>query len=205
MGSQTHRVSVLSAVVLTTTLLAVPARAVEFTLDSRVGDVYTYTLTYEPNNNYNQRGVTSTTITLSGLFGVTSAFGPTSTTYPNYVDDALKAVNLLWTPQVLNGGTKVVWTNDDPNSGTGNFSNDIHVLGFRIVAPNTAVGSVQVQTSGFAFDAEPPHNTDQDISKAVDGPAGHAERDPDPVPEPSTLVLSALGLSAAVLRRRRAR
>lgn len=139
------------------------AMAVQFTGVQTGPGEWTYTLTYDPLDNYSICQP-DTTITLSGLSGVTQAFPPTSTDFPNPSSSDL---NLLWTPQVLNGGTTVTWTH--VGGGTGNFDTPMHVLGFRIVAPASANGSVSVATSGFALDSTCP-TTVLDITATTAGP-----------------------------------
>ncbi len=111
----------LVALVTTLTLLlsAAASEAVSFSLSSVGGGTWTYTLTYDPLDNYSIFQP-STTITLSGLSGVSDAFGPTSTDFdpPGGVFDTL---NLEWAPAVLDGGTAVSWTHT--GGGTGNLMN----------------------------------------------------------------------------------
>src|SRR5215475_9961309 len=103
-------------------------QAVTWTLVQAGPTKWTYTLTFDPFDNYSIFQA-NTTITMNGLTGVTGAAAPTSTDFTG----ALDTLNLAWTPQVLNGGTTVVWTHI--GSGTGNFGTTKHVFGFSITAP----------------------------------------------------------------------
>jgi hypothetical protein len=125
------------------------ASAVSFTNTQAGPNTWVYTLTFAPEDNYSVTQPSST-ITLSGLAGVTSATGPTSTDFPN---GNPAAINLMWTPQVVNGGTTVVWTH--AGGGTGNFNSVQHVYGFSVTAeaPN---GTASLATSGFSRDANYP-------------------------------------------------
>jgi hypothetical protein len=60
---------VASVTTLTVLMTATATEAVSFSLSSVGGGVWTYTLTYDPLDNYS-RFQPSTTITLSGLSGV---------------------------------------------------------------------------------------------------------------------------------------
>jgi hypothetical protein len=188
-STKAHGVAFVAAAIL---LCGSTASAVQFTLASHVGDLWTYTLTYDPLDNYNQPStiVFPTTITLSGLFGVTSAGGPTSTDFLP-VGGLLDTVNQHWTPTVLNGGTTVVWANEDDDAGTGNFGDPKHVLCFTIVSDGIP-GDVSLDTNGFATDTT---NFDRDI-------IGGNTFGPVAVPEPATLGLVAAGCAALAARRR---
>ncbi len=100
----------------------------------------------------------------------------------------LDTTNLAWTPNILNGGTEVVWSHDG-YYGTGNFGTAMHVFGFTITAPGAADGTVSIATRGFGVDGQPPI-TSRDISTTVDGPVAAAG-----VPEPATVALAAIGLA----------
>ncbi len=171
---------------------ALPAHALQFTLSAQSGDTWTYTLTYDPLDNYAIPGLASTaTIRLTGLSGVTSAGLPTSTDF----DDAwISNLNKAWSPTVLDGGTAVEWTHIGP--GTGNFDVPKHVFGFTVTAPGAVTGTAHVVTNGFSTDID-RGAFDRDISAAVAGP----------VPEPESLALALGGLGvvgAFAWRRQRA-
>src|SRR5215471_5911561 len=80
--------------------------AVSFTGQQTASNEWSYTLTFAPLDNYSIYQP-DTTITVSGLFGVAAAAGPTSTDFPF---DFLDQVNTNWTAEVLNAGTAVRWT-----------------------------------------------------------------------------------------------
>jgi hypothetical protein len=176
------------ACALAAALVAGNAAAVQFTGSQTAPGEWTYTLTYNPNDNYSICQP-NTTITLSGLAGVTQALAPTSTDYT----DSLATTNLAWTPQVLNGGTTVVWTHAGP--GTGNYPTDMHVYGFKVLAPSASDGTVHVATSGFALDGSCP-TTVLDISTSVSGPA-IATAEAVPALGPPALVAFALLVALA--------
>jgi hypothetical protein len=143
------------------------AGAVSF-LNTQAGpNTWVYTLTFAPQDNYSITQGT-TTITMSGLVGVTAATGPTSTDFPAGAADT---TNLAWTAQVTNGGTTVVWTHI--GGGTGNFNTVQHAFGFSITSsgPN---GTGSLVTSGFSRDIPTPlpgGGLDLDITGNVVGPA----------------------------------
>jgi len=181
-------------------VLMTPAtsEAVSFTLSSVVGDNWIYTLTYEPLDNYSIFQP-STTITVTGVSGVTSALGPTSTDF-DPPGGFLDTLNLDWTPAVLSGGTAVSWTHI--GSGTGNFGEPKHVFGFTIIAPGAQTGVAAVATDGFERDLSNPlpnGSFDLDISTEVRGPTVSA------VPEPAIGLLIGSGLLYAFQLRRRRR
>ena len=137
---------------------------------------WTYTLTFAPLVNYSIFPVATsstnpTTITVTGLSGVTSAAGPTSTDFPVTVNPDLNAVNLNWSAQVLNNGTKVIFTHVGP--GTGNFAVDKHAFGFTINATGAMNGTAQFMTSGFSRDTSnplPDGTFNLDITDTTNGP-----------------------------------
>jgi hypothetical protein len=179
-------------VVVLAAACASPAFAVQFTLESHVGNVWTYTLTYDPLDNYNQptTGGIPTTITLSGLGGVQAAGPPTSTDF-DPPGGLLDLWNLDWQPTVLNGGTRVVWENDGTPSGTGtgNFDNAKHVYGFTIIS-SADPGNVQLDTDGFGIE----DGADTDVVGGVaTGPA----------PEPDSAAGTGVALLALWATRRR--
>lgn len=158
-------------------------------------DEWTYTLDYAPLVNYSIF-TSDTTITLTGLYGVTGAGGPTSTSYSNPYGNT---VNLDWTPAVLNGGTEVVWTHVGP--GTGNYYVDMYVYGFTIDASGAVNGTVSLATNGFSRDSLPlPDGTyNLDITGTTNGPVS-------PTPEPSVLLLllgTFLAGTVGVVRKKR--
>ena len=147
------------------------ANALTFEVSATAPGVWTYTLTYEPWDNYSIFQPT-TTITLSGLHGVTAASGPVSTDFENA---DISALNLAWTPQVLEGGTKVKWTHVGP--GTGNWWIPKHVYGFQVLASGAVTGTVSLVTDGFARDIPNNGTTDPildgrdlDLTTTVLGP-----------------------------------
>ncbi|HEX5311086.1 PEP-CTERM sorting domain-containing protein [Aquabacterium sp.] len=183
------------AVALAASLAVNASQAVEFTLSGATADTWTYTLTYNPLDNYAIPGLaTEATIRLTGLAGVVSATGPVST---DFVPDApfLDTINLNWTAQVLNGGTEVLWTHVGP--GTGNFDVDKHVFGFSVFAPGATAGAATFQTTGFSTDVS-FGSLSRDVRGQVVGPTAA-------VPEPESWALALIGVATVggVLRRRR--
>lgn len=167
------------------------AGAVHFTLSQAGPPTWTYTLTFDPEDNYSV-SQTNTTITLNGLSGVTAAGGPTSDTFPA---GALNTSNLAWTPQVLNGGTTVVWTK--VGGGTGNFATAQYVYGFSVTAAGASNGTVSYATSGMSRDAGNPlpgGGFNLDISGAIGGPGGTVTS----VPATSSLTLVAMSVGLAL-------
>ena len=151
-----------------------------------------YNLVFAPEDNFS---ITQpdTTITLTGLYGVTSAAGPTSTTFPS---SYINGINLDWSAQVLDGGTEVVWTHVGP--GTGNFSVQEEDEGFEVFATGAVNGTVSFATSGLSTDEPDPVN--RDSSGSVAGPVAPEAA---AVPEPSSVSLIALGSGVLLLARRR--
>jgi hypothetical protein len=137
---------------------------------------WTYTLTYDPMDNYGIApcGATQATITLSGLVGVVSATAPSST---DFDEPFLNTTNLAWTPQVLNGGTVVTWTH--VGSGTGNFGVPKHVFGFKVTTETPRANEiVDVASDGFSLDITAC--TDRDFTATTGGP-GRPDYDGDGV------------------------
>jgi hypothetical protein len=161
-------------------LLAWQAQAVTFTLASAGPPTWTYTLTFAPEDNYNIF-TSPTTITLSGLTGVTAAGGPTSTDLP-------QPANLVWTATVSGGGTIVTWSNT--GGGTGNFPVTKHIFGFSFNAPTAQPGTVTVVTSGFAKDTGIPNSLD------IAGPVA-TNLAALPVMSPVALLVTMIGLGCA--------
>jgi len=159
--------------------LASPCLAVHWTGSQTTPGTWTYTLQIDPEDNFNISQAT-TTITMTGLSGATAAGPPTSSDFPNPIGTAI----LAWTPQVLNGGTTVVWSMT--GGGTGNFSTVQHVFGFTITAPGAANGSVSFATNGFQVDDNGPR---LDISGTVAGPASAS---PASAPAASSITLFAM-------------
>lgn len=167
---------------------ACQAGAVTFTATQSGPTTWKYDITFSPWDNYSLTQ-TNTTITLTGLSGVTAAAGPTSTDFPGSLD----ATNLAWTAQVLNGGTKVVWTHVGP--GTGNFPTAMHIYGFSVTAPAAQSGTVSYSTSGFVQDVS-NGGANLDISGSIAGPTGVAVA-PTSVPAGSPLTLALISIALA--------
>lgn len=175
------------------------AQAIHFTVSQTGPPVWQYTLTYDPLDNYSIFQSPSA-ITVTGLTGVTAVGIPTSTDFP----PAFSASQLMWTAQVSNGGTTVVWTNN--GGGTGNFSTAQHVYGFSITAPNAGNGTVSFATSGFSRDRGNPlpgGGFSVDISGQVAGPVPGSPA----VPAMSSLalLLTMLGLACVAAYQARTR
>lgn len=155
---------------------------------------WTYDLTYDPLDNYSIFQP-STTITLSGLSGVTGAFGPTSTDFPNAW---ICSLNLDWWAAVLDGGTRVQWTHVGP--GTGNFGDPIHVFGFRIIAAGAENRTVTYMTDGFSHDGMDPALAaayDRDVVGVVAGPVvAVAPVEGGSMPEPASFAIVTFGATA---------
>jgi hypothetical protein len=164
------------------------AQAVQWTLTSAGPPTWTYTLTFDPLDNCNLF-VSPSTITMTGLTGVTAAGAPTSSDFPS---GSLDTNNRNWVPQVLNGGTKVVWTNT--TCGTGNFGVAKHVIGFTVTAAASPNGTASFATTGMAKDTGSSNSLD--VSGSVAGPASTGTP-AVPAASPLTLVLLSLGLGAA--------
>jgi hypothetical protein len=167
------------------------AQAVQWTLTSAGPPTWTYTLTFDPEDNCNLF-VSPTTITVSGLTGVTAAGAPTSSDFP---PGPLDTNNRAFTPSVLNSGTKVVWSN--PTCGTGNFPVAKHVFGFTITAPTGLNGTVSFATTGMARDTGSPNSLD--ISGSVAGPAAFRTTSVQTAPAASSLTLVLISISLAAV------
>ncbi len=165
-------------VMLTLSLLVLvpaPAGAASFAGTQTDPTEWTYTLTFDPLDNYAVCPPPGdvATIRLSGLAGVVAATPPTSTDFPAPLD----SVNLLWMPQVSNGGTVVTWTHQGP--GTGNFSIPKHAFGFKVITGAPAVnGTVKVASDGFSRDVSATGPCpvqpadDRDFTGTTNGPVG---------------------------------
>src|SRR6516165_7442377 len=109
------------------------AQAVFITGQQTAVNEWTYNLTFASLDNYSIFQP-ATTITLTGLFGVVSAAGPTSTDFPPPLDE----INRDWSAEVLGGGTGVRWTH--VGAGTGNFLDERHIFEFRVFADGATDG-----------------------------------------------------------------
>jgi HYR domain-containing protein len=176
---------------------AAPAGAVSFSGTQTGPTEWAYTLTYDPLDNYAVCPAPGNiaTITLSGLAGVVSATAPTSTDYDN--NPFLDALNLLWTPQVSNGGTVVTWTHFG-SGGTGNFPIQKHVFGFKVFTAAPAVsGTINVASNGFSLDVSvtgpcPVQPADdRDFAGTTQGPASIPDTTPPVLSVPATIVVRA--------------
>lgn len=161
-------------------LSAAPAEAVSFIGTQTGPNEWTYTLTYDPLDNYAVCGAPGdvAAITLSGLVGVVVATAPTSTDF-DPPGGFLDARNLEWVPVVSVGGTVVTWTH--LGGGTGNFDVQKHVFGFKVFTASPSVnGTVSVASDGFSLDMgetvpcpiEPAD--DRDFTGITNGPVGPA-------------------------------
>ena len=153
-------------------LVPAPTGAASFAGTQTGPTEWTYTLTFDPFDNYAVCPPPGdvATITLSGLAGVVAATAPTSTDFPS---DFLNSVNLMWMPQVSNGGTVVTWTHQGP--GTGNFDIPKHAFGFKVITGAPAVnGTVNVASGGFSLDGPCPVQPadDRDFAGTTNGPVG---------------------------------
>ena len=139
--------------------------AVSFTGQQTSSNEWTYTLTFDPYDNYSICQPTAT-ITIQGLSHVVGAAPPNGTDLPG---TAFEQTNTNWPPEILAGGTGVRWTHVGP--GTGNFAVPRYVYGFRIVAVATN-GAALLSTSGFSLDTACPlpDSAKRDITTYVLGP-----------------------------------
>lgn len=159
-------------------------------------DTWSYTLNLGGDYNFSYDTSPVLTITLTGVTGVTSATIPNATTAfasPDFINDYIL---FGWSVDVLDGGTKVVWTKSD--RGTGN-NGDFSISGFSIDAPGSVNGTVSYATIGMIEDVVPPVNVD--VSGTTDGPVG--DDGGGNIPEPASLGILGLGGAALLLRRRR--
>jgi hypothetical protein len=141
---------------------------------------WTYTLTYDPQDNYAVCPPPGdiATITLSGLQGVVDATAPTSTDFVP-VGGMLDTGNQEWIPEVSADGTSVTWTHNGP--GTGNFGIDKHVYGFKVITASPATnGTVDAASEGFSVDVSDTGpcpvipEDDRDFTHTTNGPVGLA-------------------------------
>jgi hypothetical protein len=147
-----------SLLALATVLFSFAVQAVTITGQQVSPTEWTYTVTYEPWDNYAVCPPPGdfATVTLTGLSGLVYAVPPTSTDIDTVTSDAgsidsFNSVNLAWVPEVLSDGTEVRWTHLHP--GTGNWSVPIHIFGFRVFTAAPAIsGTVSVVSQGFSTD-----------------------------------------------------
>lgn len=140
-------------------------QAVSLTGQQTATNEWTYTLTFDPFDNYSICQP-STTITLAGLSHVVGAAPPTTTDLPGSLDE----INTNWTAEVLADGLGARWTH--LGSGTGNWSDPRHVYGFRVFANGATNGPVFLSTSGISLDTgcPLPDGANRDITSYVEGP-----------------------------------
>ncbi|MEO8628481.1 MAG: PEP-CTERM sorting domain-containing protein [Betaproteobacteria bacterium] len=183
-------------------LVPLTSQAVLLTGSQTSANEWTYDVTIQPLDNYSIFPVATddtnlTTITVTGLYGVTAAFGPVSTDFPSGGSGIdLNQINLDWTADVLSGGTAVRWTHVGP--GTGNFGADKHIDGFRIFATGAIDGVADYVTDGFSRDTTNPlpgGGYDLDVVGTVAGPVRA-------VPEPGSYAFLGLGLMGFVMVRK---
>ena len=150
---------------------------------------WTYTLTFDPFDNYAVCPPPGdvATITLSGLAGVVAATPPTSTDFPP--GSLVDSLNLQWMPQVSNGGTVVTWTHQ--GLGTGNFDIPKHAFGLKVITGAPAVnGTVNRASDGISVDVSvtgpcPVQPADdRDFTGTTNGPVPVGPPPPPPSPPP---------------------
>ena len=172
----------LPRVVLTLALfifVAPAAQAASFVGTQTGPTEWTYTLTYDPLDNYAVCPPPGDVarIRLTGLSGVVSATAPTSLSQEPA--PGLSPGNLEWIPEVSHGGTVVTWTKQGP--GTGNFGVPMQVFGFKVLtATPVANGTVRAASDGFSVDVSvtgpcpvQPQD-DRDFSMTTSGPVAPA-------------------------------
>jgi hypothetical protein len=174
------RTVVLLAAILFT--LTWQAHAVTFTLVSAGPPTWTYNLTILPFDNCDI-DTSPTTITMTGLSGVTGAGAPTSSDFTGSLDTNMRN----FVPSF--SSTSVTWTNT--SCGTGNFGVAKHVNGFTITS-TAANGSAAFATHGFQVDS---HGPVVDASGSIQGPSTTAIS--VPVLSPMALLLTMIGLGGA--------
>ncbi len=177
-----RRVSLLAPAFLF--VLAWQAQAVTFTLVSAGPPTWTYNLTFAPLDNCDI-DTSPTTITMTGLSGVTGAAGPTSSDFAGALDTS----NRNWTPAFTS--TSVTWTN--PTCGSGNFPVPKTVYGFTITAPSVSSGLASFATHGFQVDG---HGAVVDASGSIAGPSTTTSG-AVPVMSPVAFLITMIGLGCA--------
>ena len=161
-------------------LTAAPAEAASFVGTQTGPTEWTYTLTFDSLDNYATCSGLAR-ITLSGMVGVVRATPPTDTDFP----PELHEINLRWEPAVSEDGTSVTWTH--VGSGTGNFSDQKHVFGFKVFTETPGVnGTVNAASDGIEIDLSTmpercpaAGSDDRDFTGTTNGPVGEAESDQD--------------------------
>ena len=160
-------------------LVAPAVQAASFVGTQTGPNEWTYTLTYDPLDNYAVCPPPGDVarIRLTGLSGVVSATAPTSLSQEPA--PGLSPGNLEWIPEVSHGGTVVTWTNQGP--GTGNFGVPMQVFGFKVLtATPVPNGTVRAASDGFSVDVSvtgpcpvQPQD-DRDFSMTTSGPVAAA-------------------------------
>lgn len=153
-------------------LACVHTEAVQFVGTQTGPNEWTYTLIYDPGDNYSICQY-QTTVRLSGLAGVVLATRPASSDYP---DNWVGWAQLDWIPTISGGGTVVTWTHYGP--GTGNWGIPKHVYGFKVYTATAAPsGPVNLRTSGFERDGYYCPTPDLDINTTAVGPVSDIDHD----------------------------